>query len=323
MSRSRRGACGSGRLTIGPAKGFTLVELLAVIAIVGLLVSLLLPAVQAARESARRAQCLNNLKQIGLALHGYADSHGRLPPASTSAVDVGVWNYESDPTVRLHSWAALVLPFLEESSLGGSIDFKVSSLDPANRPAAATIVSVFRCPSFAGSDYSLEPKYTALSPTMAIRNYVALGATNVGKLWGPGPDGRRQPDGTNYCQSTTRWKDITDGLSGTVLICETREQNAAVWIDGTGAAAVGRRFDINAVPSYAGAEVSLNYQPYYTWGDSTDSIDSLYGPSSMHAGVVGHLYADGSARFIADSIEAQLYDALVTRAGGEVVEDVP
>ncbi|HEV3022453.1 MAG TPA: DUF1559 domain-containing protein, partial [Pirellulales bacterium] len=238
--------------SLRPLHGFTLVELLVVMAIIGLLAGLLLPAVQAARESARRAHCLNNLKQLGLALANYTDSLGRLPPASTSPVDVGVWNYATDPSVHLHSWASMILPFLEDSSLHGIIDFNRSSLDAANRQAAATVVPVYHCPSFAGDDYSREPKYLALSKTMAIRNYVALGATDVGSLWGPGPEGRRQPNGTIYCQSATRLKDIADGLSNTVLLAETREQNAAVWIDGTGAAAVAHRFDVNTVPSYAG-----------------------------------------------------------------------
>jgi prepilin-type N-terminal cleavage/methylation domain-containing protein len=303
-------------------RGFTLIELLVVIAIIGLMVALLLPAIQASRESARRAQCLSNLKQIGLAMHNYADHHLRLPPASTSAVDAGVWNYQADRSVHLHSWAGLILPFIEEASLHGIIDFNVSALDPANRRAAATIISIYRCPSFDGFDYSRQPKYVELSKSFAIRNYVSLGATDVGKLWGPGPDGHRRPDGSIYYQSETRLKDISDGLSNTVLIAETREQDAAVWIDGTGATAVGRRFVIDNVPSYGGAELSLNYQPYYAWGDTADSIDCLYGPSSMHAGLVGHLLADGSARFLADTIDPVVYDALVTRAGGEVIENV-
>jgi hypothetical protein len=172
--------------------------------------------------------------------------------------------------------------------------------------------------SFGGLDYSLEPKYIEIAPRFAIRNYVTLGATSVGRLWGPGPDGRRRPDGTIYCLSDTRLKDITDGLSSTVVVCETREQNAAVWIDGTGAAAVARRFAIDEVPSYAGPETSLNYAPYYKWGDSNDSIDSQYGPSSMHAGTINHLLSDGSVRGIDDTIEPRVYDALVTRSGGEL-----
>ena len=300
-----------------PRSGFTLVELLVVIAIIGLLIALLLPAVQAAREAARRSQCLNNLKQMGVALHNYHQSHRRLPPASTSPVDAGVWNIHSDPRVHLHSWASLILPYVEDTSLHGIIDYRVSSLDPANRRAAETVLSLYRCPSFVGSDYSGEPQYTAISQMLALRNYVSLGATTIGSLWGPGVDGRRRPDGTIYFQSETRFKDITDGLSNTVLIAETREQNVAVWIDGTGAAAVARPFAINQVPSYAGSSSSLNYQPYYLWGDTNDSVDCLYGPSSMHANQVSHLLGDGSARFIDDTIDPTVYDALVTRAGGE------
>jgi prepilin-type N-terminal cleavage/methylation domain-containing protein len=303
-------------------RGFTLIELLVVIAIIGLLVALLLPAIQASRETARRAQCLNHLKQIGIAVSNYADQQGRLPPASTSPLELGVWNYAADPSVHLHSWASMILPFVEESSLRGTIDPNASALAPANRRAAATIVPTYRCPSFAGSDYSIEPKYTAIAPTFAIRNYVALGATTIGSLWEPVAIGMRRPDGSIYCQSNTRWRDITDGLSQTCLIAETREQNAAVWIDGTGAAAVGRPFSVDNVPSYAQDFASLNYQPYYEWGDTADSIDCQFGPSSMHpGGLVGHLLADGSARFVSDTIEPKLYDGLITRAGGEAVHE--
>ena len=305
-------------------RGFTLVELLVVIAIIGLLVALLLPAIQSSRESARRSKCLNHLKQIGLALQHYADSQGRLPPASTSPLEDGVWNYASNSPSRLHSFAGLILPFAEESSLRGIIDFRSPALAPANRTAAATVVSIYRCPSFDGADYSLEPKYIAISPQFALRNYVALGATNIGSLWAPAPDGKRRPNGTIYCQSETRLKDIADGLSNTLIVAETREQNAAVWIDGTGAAAVGRPFAVDSAPSYAAEKSALNYEPYYEWGDGADSIDCRFGPSSMHpGGVVGHLLADGSARFINDTIEPQLYDALITRSGGEVFDSVP
>jgi hypothetical protein len=186
------------------------------------------------------------------------------------------------------------------------------------------VVSIYRCPSFDGSDRSGEPKYVAISPQFAVRNYVALGATTVGSLWAPGSDGKRRPNGVIYCQSETRLKDITDGLSSTAIVAETREQNAAVWIDGTGAAAVGHPFAVDQVPSYAINATSLNFEPYYEWGDSADSIDSRFGPSSMHpGGVVGHLLADGSARFISDGIDVLLYDALITRAGGEVHDALP
>jgi hypothetical protein len=145
----------------------------------------------------------------------------------------------------------------------------------------------------------------------------------VGSLWGPDVTGKRRPDGAIYCLSATRLQDVTDGLSHTIFIAETREQDAAVWIDGTAAAAVGRRFDIGTVPSYAGPETSLNYTPYYEYGDTNDSINSLYGPSSMHPGVVLHLLGDVSVHEISEDIDPTLYDALITRAGGETIDALP
>ncbi len=305
-------------------RGFSLVELLAVIGIIGLLIGLLLPAVQASRESARRSICTGHLKQIGLALLNYADAHKQLPPASTSPVDEGVWSYAFDPAAHLHSWAGLILPFIEEKPLHGTIDFNVSSLAPANRQAAATSVALYRCPSYTGADYSQGQKYRDLSQHFAIRNYVALGATDIGTLWGPDPQGKRNPNGTIYYQSTTRLREVTDGLSHTLVFAETREQNVAVWIDGTAAAAVARPFSSDEVPSYAVAGVtSLNYEPYYEWGDTIDSVDCRFGPSSMHPGVVAPVAGDGSVRFLSDTIEVKLYAALVTRAGDEVMDAEP
>jgi hypothetical protein len=155
---------------------------------------------------------------------------------------------------------------------------------------------------------------------LAIRNYVALGATTAGNIyWDPSWATAETQDGSIYPQSHTRLKDISDGLSHTLLIAETRELDACVWIDGTTASITAHRVDDNNPPSYAGPENSLNYQPYYVYGGS-NSIDMQYGPSSLHGGAVGHLYADGSAQFLRDSIAPGIYDALVTRAGGEIGE---
>lgn len=291
-------------------RAFTLIELLVVIAVIGLLVSLLLPAVQQAREAARLTACRNNLKQIGLALHNYESQTRVLPPSTTSKIDFGVWN--SNPAqYHLHSWASLILPQLDLATLQNTVNYNVSALDPLNYAAAAQVINVYRCPSYDGFTYSQEPKYVALSPRYAIRNYASLGSTNVGNLW-------QTPDGAIYPSSTTRLADIKDGTSNTILIAETREQNAAVWIDGGTAAVTAHRYDDSNAPSYAGAEIAINYNPYYP--ANGQGIDSLFGPSSRHTGGATHLLGDGSVRFLSQNISVIVYDAMTTIAGGERVD---
>ena len=297
--------------------GFTLIELLVVIAIIAILVALLLPAVQQARASARNVQCRNNLKQIGLALHNYADQFQVLPPSSTTEVDQGIWR-DRPSRYHLHSWASLILPQLDQANIQGRINYGVSSLDAANRDMASLIIPVYRCPSYSGPDYSTDSLYTAVSPKMALRNYAAMGATTVGNLY-------TKPDGTIYPRSKTRYRDITDGASNTILIVETRDEGAPVWIDGSAASVASRRFDPSNPPSYAGPENSINYNPYYlserdpSGNKLYQSLDSLYGPSSFHTNGAFHLIGDGSVRFLSENINVTVYDALSSRAGGEVV----
>lgn len=289
--------------------GFTLIELLVVIAIIAILIALLLPAVQQAREAARRTACRNSLKQIGLALHNYESSFRTLPPGSTSTIDYGIWS--SNPTqYHLQSWASLILPNLDQSALYNQVNYNVSALDPINYPAAAQRIAVYRCASFSGGDYSQEPLYVQLSPRFAIRNFVAMGATTVGKLW-------KDPDGVFYAISRTRLADISDGTSATLFVAETREQNAAVWIDGGTACLTSRRYDDSNPPGYDAPASSLNYTPYYP--AAGQGIDAVWGPSSFHTGGAQHLFGDGSVRFISQNINFNVYDAMTTRAGGEVL----
>ena len=144
------------RRAILAPRGFTLIELLVVIAIIAVLAALLLPAVQQAREAARRASCRNNLKQIGLALHNYESLHRVFPSSSTSRIDFGVWS--SNPTdFHLHSWTSMLLPNLDQTLLYNQLNFRVSALDPANAATASELISVFRCPSYVGPQFSLSP----------------------------------------------------------------------------------------------------------------------------------------------------------------------
>jgi len=253
---------------------------------------------------------------MGIAAHNYHDTFGAFPPSSTSFVEKGVWNTQPWRH-HLHGWASLILPFLEQENLKRSIDYDVSALDPTNRDAAAQVVPFSACPSYDGPRFSDDPHYLALGDRYALRNYVAIGATDVGRLW-------QDADGVIFPLSRVRAADVTDGLSGTMFLAETRDTGAAVWIDGSCASLAARRYDASNPPTYAGPELPLNYTPYYEAERDSDgnllyeTIDALWGPSSRHPGGVTHLFGDGSVRFLSDSMNDDTYEALASRAGGEV-----
>src|SRR5262245_20813615 len=302
-------------------RAFTLVELLVVIAIIGVLVALLLPAVQMAREASRRSKCQNNLKQTGLALLNYESTFLVYPPSSTSGFGKGVWSYPgsgpSDPNIHLHSFASLILPYLEQSNTANSINYNLSSLDAANRMAASQLLPFYFCPSYPFKKYSDDALYVTKVgfSQFAIRNYVALGAKTVVGLSGSVP-----AEGMMYPGSKTRLAECTDGTSNTVSISESREQKSSVWIDGTSAAVAARWTNLQS-PTFAGNTSSVNYTPYFPGGVFPNSIGQLYGPSSLHPNGAQHAFVDGSVQFIKQSIDVTVYDALVTRGGGESVID--
>jgi hypothetical protein len=131
-------------------------------------------------------------------------------------------------------------------------------------------------------------------------------------------------DGIMFPGSRTTFRDIRDGTTNTILIVETKDQNSAVWIDGTSAAVAARWFNIANPPSFEGNTVSLNYKTYFPkLPFFPNSIEQVYGPSSFHAGGAQHLMADGSVRFINDSTDIKVYDALSTRAGREIIDSAP
>ena len=136
-------------------RGFTLIELLVVIAIIAVLIALLLPAVQQAREAARRTQCKNNMKQLGLALHNYESSFTVFPPSCTSGFNSGAWLYVDGVPVtastHLHSFASLILPYIDGANVYNNINYNLSALDPVNRPIASTQLPFYLCPSYTGS----------------------------------------------------------------------------------------------------------------------------------------------------------------------------
>ena len=139
-----------------------------------------------------------------------------------------------------------------------------------------------------------------------------MGATTVGKFW-------QRPDGVFYARSSTRLADLKDGATFTIFVVETREADAAVWIDGGTAALTSHPYDESDAVDYAGLDIGLNFSPYFTPFDG-QGIDCQYGPSSMHPQGVMHVFGDGSVHFVSETINAAVYDALVTRDGKEPVE---
>jgi prepilin-type N-terminal cleavage/methylation domain-containing protein len=201
--------------------GFTLVELLVVIAVIGVLVGLLLPAVQAAREAGRRAQCSNHLRQLGLALHNYHDTLRQFPPSYVANTRDPGRDPETFDGPSGFAWGALLLPFLEQRPIHDSFDFRRPCWDSVNLPYASTTIKTFLCPSSSGLRDPFEMKDGAGSVVgrFAINHYVA----NAGQEepWGQTlEDWSSLADGPMYRNSSTRAADVGDGLSNTVFLGE-------------------------------------------------------------------------------------------------------
>jgi prepilin-type N-terminal cleavage/methylation domain-containing protein len=304
--------------------GFTLIELLVVIAIIGVLIALLLPAVQSAREAARRAQCTNHLKQIGLALHNYHDVHQTFP-------------FGQVDTAKGYSAISQLLPYFDQAPLYNQINFSLPHNDPANTPARMMEIPMLRCPS----DF-LNP----LSATGGAINYMANKGNGI--IWNDptGPNTGFPPqNGAMYFQSRVRIGDITDGTSNTAAFSER------VLADGNNgvvspladvffsplapttadeARTMCRAVDINNLanqfPLFMGAPW-MHGQHTYLHVDTPNSrscgfftvLRACMPPSSRHVGGVHLLLCDGSARFITENIDLTVWRALGSRNGGEPV----
>jgi prepilin-type N-terminal cleavage/methylation domain-containing protein/prepilin-type processing-associated H-X9-DG protein len=201
--------------------GFTLVELLVVIAIIAILIALLLPAIQQAREAARRMQCANHLKQIALAAHGYTDVHAMLPPSgiverktlTSRGYDYPVFDQQSG---KMFSWAVLILPFLEETNLYNEFDLNRTALDQPNEPQE-TSVPVYLCPSDNARDRFYSDATATLGKRFAKGNYAAYGSpmhTDLQLLY-PGA----------LISTGQKLSRITDGLSKTLCFTEVRTRD--------------------------------------------------------------------------------------------------
>lgn len=287
-----------------PRAAFTLIELLVVIAIIGVLVGLLLPAVQQARESARRTHCSNNLKQIGLALHNYHDTHLTLPPGS---IDLGY--------SRSSAFTAL-LPFIDQSNSYAQYNFARTNTDPANQPVVSQRVSLYLCPS------AIFPRAVPIDGCDANRRAPGTYAFSSGTRSPWGTYASNEPNNGAICNAgsgITSLRDLRDGASNTFAAGESA-WNFADYMFTSGPCAGQPRWGFTywSSPYPLSTLFSLQgpFNPKTLDGDS----NRLASFRSDHVGAVNMLFADGRVRFFSEFTNANLLRALATRAGSEAVD---
>jgi len=296
-----------------PQRGFTLVELLVVIGIIGALVGLLVPAVQQAREAARHMQCQNNLKQSGLAMHNYHSSRKSFPPGYVSRFDAA-----GNDTGTGWGWGSFILPHLEEAALFKQIDFNVGIEDPANLTARMTRVSTFLCPSDAAPERWQVAKRDLATGTF-VSNICEVAPSNYVGMFGtfePGVGG----DGIFFRNQAIGMRDILDGSSKTLMVGERSfHLGEATWTGAvTGAVIIPDGSDgVGSGPPEAASSMILGHSgDGYSPGERRSHVNQFY---SHHVGGVPFLFSDGHVSLLAHSLDYRVYQSLTTRAGGEAV----
>jgi prepilin-type N-terminal cleavage/methylation domain-containing protein/prepilin-type processing-associated H-X9-DG protein len=297
------------------SNAFTLVELLVVIAIIGVVVGLTLPAVQAAREAARRMQCANNLRQMGIASANHMIAMRTLP-AGCLISKKGLPDYQ-----RLF-WSGQLLPYMEQMTLYYSIDpDQAWDSHAGNIQALKTQIPNFRCPSSAAPDF-----YDQIVEDRATCTYLGCASGTVRNETGPGPliNGLIQ-DGTLYTNSRTRDRDFIDGMSNTILVAESLFLPGVSGPDHNRNPQIIDHWYIGS-PGIGESEMSETLGstaiPINSWmrGSNVFIEDIELGFSSRHTGLIQAVFADGHVQTISDSIETRAWSSMGTRADADTFE---
>jgi prepilin-type N-terminal cleavage/methylation domain-containing protein/prepilin-type processing-associated H-X9-DG protein len=316
--------------------GFTLIELLVVIAIIGVLVGILLPAVQQAREAARRAQCQNNLKQLGLALHNYHEAHATFPPAYVADTNAPARDPDTFDAGPGFAWGALLLPQLDQAPLYHQLNFSRACWDASQAALVRTTLPVFLCPSDTGpaGPFAVKDAAGTVLATFAKSSY----AVNAGQEepWGfTVADYAAIADGPFYRNSRTRVADVTDGLSQTVFVGEhSSVLSFKTWVGVVPGAMVcpndPARFPIRTC-DVAATLVNVHSGPASDEIDPVTGFAPIHPPNSPlshvcqmysgHAGGAYVLFGDGSVRFISQFVHQPTWAALSSRARHDIVGD--
>ncbi len=304
------------------ARGFTLIELLVVIAIIAILIALLLPAVQQAREAARRTQCKNNLKQIGLAMHNYHDIFNTLPPGYITRFGNVIVSGE----MGLYSWGASILPQVEQANLYatlsvGNIPMQTMLSTPVGLAALQTPQPNFRCPSDVGPSlnnfrstlagaanwYNRNATTTGTNEIpIATSNYVMVAGTGSSTTPPATPGTTATPPlGVGFSNSKINFRDITDGTSNTLMVGERAWKYGQITAGAATAigfsASVNLQDTNNGVKTAGLAAIGIGYDGI-NWS-ATNADHQPRGFSSVHVGGAQFVLCDGSVRFISENID--------------------
>ena len=312
-------------------RGFTLTELLVVIAVIAIIIALLLPAVQLAREAARRTQCMNNLKQMGIAITGFHTAHNRFPAA---AMTLGFPNDDTEDFIPGIMWSGQILPEMEQPNLYRLLDKDIRNqavLDDIYR-ACSTYISAYRCPSTKADVKSAQTLWWHRFPGRVPMSYLACASGIMDVESGPGDwVGTSVSDGVMYRDSRIRVPDVSDGLSNTILVGET------IHVDHWGKDHDEKWQVVDHWYIWSPEQLEHSHPRYRA--EASEAMGTTGAPpnamanpekwninqkelsfSSRHPGGLQVVFGDGHVRFISESIDRGVWSSMGTRADGDLVD---